>query len=100
MAISQASLAWLYVYAIVLGVILGAIYDLLRISRVFFGAHYSRRGIKRLQGVRLPLLKERVKKKKKRALGVIVFFEDLFFCVFCGIALERSMYSARLNKFS
>jgi len=98
MEISQEALARLYLYALFLGCALGAVYDLLRISRVFFGIHYSQRAIKRLTCVRLPLLEARTERKKKRTLGAVIFFEDLFFCIFCAIALILLFYECNNGK--
>ena len=98
MEISQGALAWLSLCALILGCALGAVYDALRISRIFLGVHYSRRATKYIQGIRLPLLKNRVKKEKKRMLGIVVFVEDLFFCVFCGIALILLFYECNNGK--
>ena len=71
MDISQAALARLYLFALLLGIGLGVVYDLLRITRVFLGAHYSRRAAKRLQEISLPLLRARKKKTESRALGFV-----------------------------
>ncbi|MBQ7334900.1 MAG: spore cortex biosynthesis protein YabQ [Clostridia bacterium] len=98
MSISQSALAWLYLYALILGMCLGAIYDLLRITRVFLGVHYSRRAAKRLQEIRLPFLSPYRKKKENRALGIVVFFEDLFFCIFAGIAMILLFYIQNNGK--
>ncbi len=98
MDISQAALARLYLYALLLGGVLGAIYDGLRITRVFLGVHYSRRAAKRLQALRLPLLPARRKRGESRALGTVVFFEDLLFCIFAGISLILLFYQANNGK--
>ena len=98
MGISQSALSMLYLYALLLGVGLGAVYDLLRISRVFLGVHYSRRAAKRLQQIKLPLLKPRRRRGESRMLGAVVFFEDLLFCLFAGIALILLFYAANNGK--
>ncbi|MBE6602306.1 MAG: hypothetical protein E7637_07385 [Ruminococcaceae bacterium] len=98
MAISQGSLAWLYACACLLGLALGAVYDLLRITRVFLGVRYSRRASRRLRAIRLPLLAPRTKRRESRALGVVVFFEDLFYCLFAGIAMILLFYECNNGK--
>ncbi|MBR3894759.1 MAG: spore cortex biosynthesis protein YabQ [Clostridia bacterium] len=98
MEISQTGLAWLYVYALLLGFGLGGAYDLLRITRVFLGVHYSRRAAKRLQAIRLPFLKPYQKKKESPALGVVVFIEDFFFCIFAGISIILLFYIQNHGK--
>ena len=98
MEISQAVLAWLYAYAFLLGICLGGAYDLLRLTRVFLGVHYSRRAAKRLQEIRLPFLKPYQKKKESAALGVVVFIEDLCFCIFTGVAIVLLFYIQNNGK--
>ena len=98
MEISQGSLAWLYLCAMALGAVLGFVYDLLRITRVFFGVQYSRRGRGTLSKQKLPLLKPRQKKKENPALGIVIFFEDFLFCVFCGIAMILLFYVCNNGK--
>lgn len=98
MEISQWGLSALYLYALILGIFLGVIYDGLRITRVFLGVRYSRRAAKRLESLRLPLLPPRKKSGESRFLGVIVFFEDLLFCLFAGIALILLFYAVNNGK--
>ena len=99
MDISQSALAWLYLYALLLGMALGAFYDVFRITRVFLGVHYSRRAARRLQELRLPFLKPHQKHKESRALGFVIFLEDLVFCMLAGISLILLFYEANNGKF-
>jgi hypothetical protein len=99
MGISQSAIGALYLYAAFLGLILGAVYDCLRITRVFFGNHYSRRAARRLQEIRLPLLPKAKAHGESRALGVIVFFEDLLFCLLAGVSLILLLYGFNNGKF-
>lgn len=98
MDISQSALAWLYCLAFLLGGVLGAIYDALRITRVFFGVHYSRRAAKRLQEIRLPFLSPHKRRRESPALGIIVFVEDLLFCILAGVLLILLLYEANNGK--
>lgn len=98
MEISQSSLAWLYLCAMLLGCALGAVYDLLRITRVFLGVRYTHRGAERLSKRKLPFLKECRRKKENPALGVVIFLEDFLFCVFCGIAMILLFYVCNNGK--
>ena len=98
MEIVQSALARLTLYACLLGAALGAVYDLLRLSRVFLGVHYSQRAAKRLQAIRLPLIGPRTKKKKSPALGIVVFLEDFLFCIFAGITLILLFYEYNNGK--
>ena len=99
MNISQTALAWLYLYAWLLGLGLGAFYDLFRITRVFLGVHYSRRAASRLQSIRLPYLRPWRKREESRLLGIVVFLEDLLFCIIAGISLVLLFYEANDGKF-
>lgn len=92
MNISQAALARLYGHAFLLGAILAFFYDFLRITRVFLGVRYSRRTSKRLQEIRLPFIKPYSRRTERRALGIVVFFEDLFFCIVTAIAMILLFY--------
>lgn len=99
MVISQFAIGALYLYAVLLGLFLGAIYDGLRITRVFFGNHYSRRTARRLREIKLPLIPGAKTRGESRALGIIVFFEDLLFCLFAGISLILLLYGLNNGKF-
>ena len=98
MELSQSALAQLYLYALLLGIFLGAVYDVLRLTRVFLGVHYSCKAAKRLQAIQLPLLKTKKRRKESRALGFVIFIEDLLFCIFAGIALVLLFYEANSGK--
>lgn len=99
MGISQSAIGALYLYALLLGIALGAIYDCLRITRVFLGNHYSHRTARRLREIHLPLLSKGKTRGESRFLGLVVFFEDLFFCLFAGISLILLLYEANNGKF-
>ncbi|MBQ7172821.1 MAG: spore cortex biosynthesis protein YabQ [Clostridia bacterium] len=92
MAISQTALGLLYLYSAILGFCAGFFYDLFRVTRIFFGAHYSRSAAEKLQKIRLPLLKPYREREESRAFGVVVFLQDFFFCIICGIALAILFY--------
>ena len=99
MTLSQTAIAALYFWGFVLGVGLGAIYDLLRITRVLLGVHYSRRTAERLRQISFPLLPPVKKRGESRARGIVVFREDLFFCLFAGAAFVLLFYGANNGKF-
>ncbi len=98
MEISQGSLARLYFYALLLGIAAGFLYDLLRITRVFLGVHYSRRAAKRLGSIKLPLLGVRRRRGESRALGTVVFVEDLLFCLAVGVAMILLFYGTNNGR--
>lgn len=99
MSISQADLARLFLYALFLGVGLGAVYDVLRISRIFLGVHYSRRMVKKLRNISFPLLPKRKEKHESRLLGLVIFLQDFFFCVLCGVSLVLLFYEVNSGNF-
>ena len=99
MTVSQSALAWLYLYATVLGIALGGFYDLFRITRVFLGMHYSRRAAKRLRELQLPFLRQRRRRGESRALGIVIFLEDLIFCMVAGISLVILFYEVNSGRF-
>jgi len=99
MTVSQSALAWLYLYATILGIGLGAFYDLFRITRVFLGMHYSRRAAKRLHEMQLPLLGQKRRRGESRALGIVIFLEDLLFCIVAGLLLVVLFYEVNSGRF-
>jgi len=99
MDISQSALAWLYLYALLLGIGLGAFYDVFRITRVFLGVHYSRHAARYLQEIRLPFLTAHKRRMESHALGIVVFLEDLIFCILSAVALILLFYEANNGKF-
>ena len=94
MFLSQTALGLLYLYGAILGFFAGFFYDCLRITRIFFGEHYGRSIHQKLQSVRLPLLAPTGEKKESPILGILVFLQDLFFCILCGIMLAILFYEA------
>ena len=99
MSLSQGGLAALYLWSFLLGIFLGGVYDLLRVTRVLLGVHYSQRTAERLQTIQLPLLGHIGKRKRSsRLLGVVLFLEDLFFCLTAGVAMILLFYGANHGK--
>lgn len=99
MEISQTALVLLYCYAFLLGLFLGAVYDCFRITRIFFGVHYSRSTAKRLRTCTLPLLKPKKERPHKKGLGILMFFEDLLFSLLAGSSLVLLLYEQNNGKF-
>lgn len=99
MEISQYAMLLLHAYAGILGVCLGLLYDGFRVTRIFLGAHYSRRVAKRLQELRLPFLSPYGKRRESRFLGLAVFLEDLLFCILAGISFILLLYEQNNGRF-
>lgn len=92
MEISQFVLAQLWLYAFLLGVGLGAVYDALRITRVFLGTSYTKGKTDRLHRIELPYLKPRPRRRTSRLLGAVIFLEDFLFALFGGVAIILLFY--------
>lgn len=99
MNISQSAIALLYLYAFLLGVCLGGLYDVLRITRIFLGEHYSRHTVARLRAVHLPLIGGYREHRARRALGAVILIEDFLFCIVAGVAFILLHYEAFNGKF-
>ena len=98
MNLSQGGLAALYAWSFLLGGCFGAVYDLFRITRVLLGVHYSRRTADRLFKMQLPLLKRIRRRKESRVLGIVIFLEDLLFCLLVGVTMIILFYGANHGK--
>ena len=98
MRLDQGGVAALYLWSFLLGVCFGAVYDLLRITRVLLGVHYSRRTADRLRTIQLPLLPPIRKRKESRFLGLVIFLEDLLFCLLVGSVMILLFYSANHGR--
>ncbi|MBQ8416938.1 MAG: spore cortex biosynthesis protein YabQ [Clostridia bacterium] len=100
MYFSQSALAALWLYAFLLGLFLGAVYDALRITRIFLGASYSPRLKEKLQAVTLPFLKKRVRRIKRQGVffWIFVFIGDLLFSLLGGVLLILLFYQFNSGK--
>lgn len=98
MSVSQTGLGSLYLCAVLLGFALGAVYDALRITRVFLGVHYSRRTARALRRISLPMLAPIKDRGESRALGLVVFLEDFCFCLLAAILLILLFYEMNDGK--
>ena len=98
MEISQTAIGLLYLYGALLGAGAGLFYDFLRITRIFFGVHYSRSASEQLKKIKLPILPPYREHEENAALGVVVFLEDFFFCILCGVALAILFYECNDGK--
>ena len=92
-------MARLWLYAFFLGAELGAVYDILSMLRVFFGASFSPLTENFLQAHSHPLL--RVKKRGCRNplfLKIFLFWEDLLFCLFSVASIILLFYQFNNGK--
>lgn len=104
MAISPFRLFLLLIFSFFGGAIVGAIYDIHRIIRVWFGVRYTHNRPERLLSRPLPLLRRplaeiRQGRLKKSLLSVVIFFQDiLLFCV-AGIGVAVLNYTFNDGRF-
>ena len=103
MEISQGSLAYMLLLSFLLGAVLGAIYDAVRIIRVFLTLgedSKSKFALSAIRKLKLPWLdKEKLtekltKKKKIVALPLIFFALDFVYALLCGCAFILLEYYA------
>ena len=103
-ALARALLA-----ALCAGIFLGAVYDTVRISRIFFGVSYTSRGRKLYEKVKLPLISkyksdnlrgkwEHNSGARKVMLDIIVFIGDVLFCFFAALVCVVIMYHTNDGK--
>ena len=90
MYLSQSAIALLYLWSFLAGVLLGAVYDCLRLTRLLPGGGTPTR----LREKKLPLLGKLPPPRRVRAMGVLVFAEDFLFCIFAGVVLTLLFYEA------
>lgn len=90
MGLSQTEIARLWLWSLLVGGALGAVYDCLRLTRLLPG------GVPPvgLRGKRLPVLGVLPPVKQRKATAVLIFFEDLLFGVIAGVAVVLLFYEA------
>ena len=94
MEISPYMLMLLLIYSVLFGMSAGAFNDISRIVRAFLGVRYSGKRFDKLYAVKLPLVgrleaDREQKLRKRRALSVLIFFQDirLFIYLGCGTVI-------------
>ena len=99
MEISQLSFVLLAVYSLCFGVVLGVIYDIMRVQRVLLGAEY--RGNKSkvdYRNIKLPIIKKKAYSEKfdrffKSFLNIYIAVGDVLFVTACGAAVVLVAYA-------
>ncbi len=69
----------------VLGLVVGAVYDMLRLSGIFFGIRYHQRRYKRIESLKIPFVKKPLSYSKKnggKAVGERIFVAVVDFACF------------------
>ena len=100
MEISQFSFVLLAVYSVCFGVILGVIYDVIRIQRIVLGAEYgdSTKGKINYRNIELPIIKKKAysvkfEKISKKFLDIYIGIGDVLFVTLCGAAVVLVAYA-------
>ncbi len=96
MTVSQLAIARLYLGALLLGVAMEVVYELLRIPGLLLGAPSA--FAQRARAISLPLIGNRPRRKHTRLQGVVIFIEDVFVCVFAGVAMILLFYELYSGK--
>ena len=89
MELSPLLLSKLLFYSFILGIALGILNDIWRITRVFFGVRYSSERFERLYS-RLKMKREynsAENKLRQLALNVIIFLQDLVFMIIAAVGI-------------
>ena len=81
--------------SLVLGIVFGAIYDIVRIWRTFLGIDYESKGVERLRRLKFPLIKNQLTKKEKQgklAQGIVLFITDIIYFLAITIIMIIFVY--------
>jgi hypothetical protein len=104
MEISPIRLFYLLLSSFFLGVGVGAVYDVHRIVRIFFGVQYSKKRpsellLRPLPMVGRPLGEIRQRKWKNCFLSVLIFLQDVFFFCLAGVGIVILNYAYNDGQF-
>lgn len=83
-----------------LGILLGALYDVLRFVGGFWGVSLSPLVREKLQAIPLPLLKTQIRRVKRRGwlFRILAFLGDLLFVLLAGVLLILVFYQCNNGK--
>ena len=82
-------------FSILIGVALGALYDVVRIFRTSLGVVYVNRFTDKLKGIKLPLIKNpllRQEKKRRIAENVMIFITDILYFLVATFVMMVYVY--------
>ena len=103
MEISPFLLTLLLSWSFVFGVILGVINDMNRIIRVFCGVRYSEKRFGKLYELVLPVVHRPLLRSEnkfhKKALAVLLFFQDIIFFILAGVGIILLNYEFNEGRF-
>lgn len=103
MEISPFLLTLLLLWSFAFGLILGVVNDLNRIIRVFCGVKYSEKRFGKLYELVLPVVRRPLIRKEnnfhKKALAVLIFFQDIAFFIFASVGIILLNYEFNEGRF-
>ncbi len=95
MEISFASQLFVFLASLILGLVLGVLYDVIRIIRALLGISYINRFTQRLKVLRLPLIKNPLCKAGVHSRtfdSIIIFITDVVYFLIVTLALMIYIY--------
>lgn len=93
--VSMTELARMIALAFVFGAVMGAVYDVFRITRVLIGVSYGGRSADHLYQIEYPLIGKLKKKDngiKRGFTDIIIGIGDIIFCLLAGSAFSVFIY--------
>ena len=106
MYVSMSELSLMFLYSILLGFFLGAVYDIIRLTRIAVGVKYGAQGDKKYSLAEYALIrrffysKEKKPSRKKHSfLSLFVFLGDVAFSLFSSVAIAIFIYYFNSGEF-
>ncbi len=104
MYVSMSSLSLVLLYSLLLGVFLGATYDVIRLSRIAVGVKYENSSKKPFDFSSLRIVGKYIKHKEKKTkkhsfLSFFVCIGDILFFVFFGVCISIFTYHFNSGEF-
>lgn len=96
MEVSILDQLYVFCMSLIIGVALGALYDIVRMWRAFLGIRYVNKFTEKLKLLRLPLIKNPLLKEKKqndRAQGILLFITDIIYFLIVTLIMIIFVYS-------
>ncbi len=85
-------------YSFIMGIVLGLLYDFFKLTRILLGINSYSAIAKRLQRVKLPLVKISFKTGRKNqtdaVITVLMFFGDIIYALICGCIYSLFLFHA------
>ena len=108
MEVSMVRQALILLYSLIIGVVLGAVYDTIRIQRIMLGVRYGHKSVKMLRQVKLPLIGTgkklpsravvKIKAVMRLLRNIIISIQDILFFIFAGLVVTVFVYHANYGQ--